>query len=84
MTCDLPTLLRQACENDFDKAAEDKVLFKAVLLQILCNFNGGTTQQVFSGSGDPTTQIPAFNAGVYYDYTNKAVWNWDGSQSKWV
>lgn len=83
MTCDLPTLLRQACENNFDTAAEDAVMARAVLLQLLCNFTGGATQQVFSGSGAPTTQVPAFGAGVYFDYVSKDVYYWNPLTSAW-
>ena len=83
MTCDLPTILRQACENDFDKAAEDAVMARAILLQLLCNFTGGATQQCFASDGPPTTQIPAFGAGTCWDYTNKVLYSWNPISLNW-
>lgn len=84
MTCDLPTLLRQACVDDFDKAAEDTVIFRATLLQLLCNLSGGAGQQAFSGDGAPSNSVkPAFGAGVYYDYTNREWWGWNPVTQQW-
>lgn len=84
MTCDLPTLLRQACVDDFDKAAEDTVIFRATLLQLLCNLSGGAGQQVFSVNGPPTTQVPAFDAGIFWDNLNKIQYQWDKDTQTWV
>lgn len=84
MTCSLPELLSQACANNFDVAAEDKVMAKAVLLQMLCNFSGGATQQVFSGDGaPPASLVPAFGSGVYWDKTGKETWYYNDTTSSW-
>lgn len=41
------------------------------------------TIQAFSGNGPPTTQIPANNAGTYFDYANQTLYNWNPSTSSW-
>lgn len=82
MTCDIDTLLQQACTNKFLCNLSEKDI-EVLILQLLCNFNGGATQQAFSGDGAPTTQKPAFGAGVYYDYTNREWWGWNPVTQQW-
>ena len=78
-TCNVGTLIDQACLSGFK--CLDAAQFRALLLQLLCNLSSGGgssgVAQYFSGDGAPTTQIPAFNAGAYYDYTNKVTYNWN-------
>lgn len=83
MTCDIQDLKDQACENKFSCLDDSQKI--AVLLQMLCNIAGSgiSGQQVFAGSGDPTTQVPANNAGTYYDYSGKVLWNWNPVSSTW-
>jgi hypothetical protein len=51
----------------------------ACLLYLACNISGtgGGSGGGFSGSGPPTTQNPAANAGFYFDYTNDIVYFWN-------
>ncbi len=77
--CSASDLIVEACQSGFTCRSEPELL--ALLNQLLCNLvsGGGSAgvTQWFSGSGDPTTEIPANNAGAYYDYTNKVTWNWN-------
>lgn len=43
----------------------------------------GVGQQCFSGSGAPTTQVPANGAGTYYDKTNKIIYNYNPDTPGW-
>lgn len=61
-----------------------------VLIYLLCQIQSGGGVgggvQVFAASGAPTTQVPANNAGVYYDYTNKITYYWNPTlpgSNKW-
>ena len=38
----------------------------------------------FSGSGVPTTQKPANNAGIYYDLNTLTVYNWNPVTQTWI
>jgi hypothetical protein len=59
---------------------------EAIQTYLLCQIqtNGGSSgQQVFSGNGPPGIQVPANNAGIYYDYTNKLTYNWNPTLPGW-
>lgn len=56
------------------------------LLQIIANNVGsGSSGGInnFTGSGAPTTQVPANGAGTYYDYTNQILYNWNPVTAAW-
>lgn len=77
MACDIDALLEEAaCFQCLDEKSQ-----LAVIATLLCDIveSGGSAglTQYFSGDGDPTTQVPAGDAGAYYDYTNKVIWNWN-------
>lgn len=78
MACDINTLLSEAkCFSCLDEKSQ-----LAVIATLLCGIaeaggGGGGGVQYFAGSGPPTTQTPANGAGAYYDYTNKATYNWN-------
>lgn len=80
--CDIDVLLEQACTNKFLCLTSEKEML-AVLLQLLCNASSGLTQQVFAGHGAPTTQVPAFGAGVYYDLDSKDIWYYNSETPGW-
>lgn len=42
MACDITTLLADGCTNEFVQAAENEVLFRALVLQLLYNTTGST------------------------------------------
>lgn len=83
MTCDIDELLSQACANKFLCNLAEKDI-QVLILQLLCNLSGGAGQQVFAVNGPPTTQIPAFNAGVFWDNLNKIQYQWDPDTQTWV
>lgn len=60
---------------------------EAIKSYLLCQIQAGGGSaglvQYFSGDGPPTTQIPAQNAGAYYDYTNKVTYNWNPTTPGW-
>lgn len=82
-TCNIADLIDESCISGFK--CLDPQTYNAVLLQLLCNVasSGGSAglAQAFAGSGAPTTQVPAFNAGTYYDYTNAVVYHWNPTLS---
>jgi hypothetical protein len=84
-TCSVTTLQTEACASGF--ACLDEKIYRAVLLQLLCNISDGGGSaglaQSFAGSGPPTTQVPAFNAGTYYDYTGQIVYHWNPTTPGW-
>lgn len=77
--CSLSSLIDEACASGFKCLDEQQ--FRGLVLQLLCNLSSGGGSaglaQWFSGSGAPTTEVPANNAGAYYDYTNKVTYNWN-------
>jgi hypothetical protein len=80
VTCSIATLIDEACASGFKCLDENQ--FRALVLQLLCNISAGGggsagLAQAFAGSGPPTTQIPAFSAGTYYDYTNSVIYHWN-------
>lgn len=77
MTCDINTLLEDACANKFLCLSLQEQ--QAVLLQMLCNGVGGGT----NGSGAPTTP-PSGTFGFYYDYTNNVIYGWNPVSVAWV
>jgi hypothetical protein len=81
MTCDIDTLLEQACANKFLCLSLQEQ--QAVLLQLLCNGVGGGGGSSFSDSGAPTTQTPTGTGGTYWDYTNKTLYMWNPVSLTW-
>ena len=86
MTCNVPDLLRQACANGFDLVAEDNVLTRGIILQLLCNFSGsggggtGTGATFGNYSGGTPTFTPASGAGMAIDTSNDTFWEYhDGA-----
>jgi hypothetical protein len=81
MICTPETLLNAAacfqCLSEKQLAAINSYL----LCQIL---NGGGGGSSFSGSGAPTTQVPAGTSGTYYDYTNNVNYQWNSVSNTWV
>ncbi len=79
--CSSSDLIAQACASGF--TCRDTPELLALLNQLLCNLSAGGgggsagLAQVFAGNGAPTTQIPAFGAGVYYDYGSGTPFNWN-------
>lgn len=77
--CSASDLIAEACQSGFTCRSEPELL--ALLNQLLCNYSSGGGSagitQYFSGSGAPTTQVPANDAGAYYDYTNQVTYNWN-------
>jgi hypothetical protein len=81
MICTPETLLNAAkcfaCLSEKQLAAINSYL----LCQILNAGGGGSS---FSGSGAPTTQVPAGTSGTYYDYTNNVNYQWNPVSNTWV
>ena len=73
MACNSTTLKTNACTNGFAQAASDEVLFRALMLQLLCNLSTGGN--VTSGVGNPTSS-PTSDAAIYFDTSTGAQWNW--------
>jgi hypothetical protein len=80
MPCSIPDLLRQACANDFDKVAEDAVLTRGILLQLLCNMSEGGIGNVDIKSGNyggnAPTWIPSGDTGIAFDTSTGDQWNY--------
>jgi hypothetical protein len=59
-TCNVSTLVSQACSNDFLAAAQDEKLFRAIKLQLLCNLsvNGGGGGSSFTVESEATPALP--------------------------
>jgi hypothetical protein len=87
MVCDIPTLLRQACANGFDLVAEDTVLTRGVILQLLCNFSasGGITGTSgwTHGAGSPIAN--GISPVTYSTYTNDTDSSfWTVANGQWI
>lgn len=54
-----------------------------LLCQIAFSAGSNGLQQIFAGDGGPTTQVPAFNAGIYWDFTNRQQYNWNPVLLRW-
>ena len=59
---------------------------RQLLVKILNSLNSGSTGSggTFSGSGAPTTQVPAGSAGTYWDYTNGILYMWNPVSKTWT
>lgn len=74
MTCDLATLLKQACANNFDTVTEtDKQLFRALVLQLLCNMSAGGIGGM-AGTVDPEGVVTASPGQTYLNTTDESFW----------
>lgn len=82
MACDITTLLSGACDNGFDKIAQNEPLYRAIELQLLCEISeggGGGSGSVLSGSGAPVAD-PGVSSAIYFDEDTGVQYNWyDGS-----
>jgi len=74
MACNSTTLKTNACTNGFAQAASDEVLFRALMLQLLCNISTDGAG-VTSGVGAPTS-TPSSSAAIYFDTSTGAQYNW--------
>ena len=86
-TCNVQTLLANAaCFECLSPG-----MWEIIELQLLCEIlavgggggGGGGGVNNFAVAGPPTTQVPANNAGTYYDYTNKILYNWNPTTPGW-
>lgn len=87
-TCDAPTLLRAACENQIN-CLQNKDIF-AVQAQLLCEIlqsGGGTGKTcLLCGTVDPV-DAPECDCALYYKRTpdgNGEFWYWDVDMAAWV
>ena len=62
MACDSSVLKTSACTNGFAQAASDEVLFRALLLQLLCNIS--STGPTWTSPNGTRYQIVVSNAGA--------------------
>lgn len=81
MACDISTLNTNACTNDFDAAAQNEVLWRALVLQLLCNLTGGSSGgsfALYSGnySGGQPTVTPTATTALAFDTSTGTQWNW--------
>lgn len=73
--CDLTTLQTDACTNGFSKAAQDEVMFRAILLQLACNLSaGGAGIRCGDYSGGQPTFTPSGTCGSAIDTSSGAIW----------
>ncbi len=78
-SCDLTTLKTDACTNGFLQAANDEVLFRAVLLQLACNLaEGGAGLQCGDYSGGEPTYTPGGPCGTALDTSDGSIWYYYG------
>lgn len=79
--CDLPTLLSDACSNRFKQAAQDEVMFRALMLQLLCNVSssggGGSVTSGDYGGLEPNF-TPSGDTAIAFDTSNDAEWHYYG------
>jgi len=74
-TCSLTTLSTDACTNLFMQAAQDEVLFRALLLQLACNMSeGGAGLQCGNYASGQPTFTPGGACGIAVDTSNDALW----------
>lgn len=76
MACDSSALKTSACSNGFAQAASDEVLFRALMLQLLCIIStDGAGGGITTGVGDPTS-TPTSDGAIYFDTATGAQWSW--------
>ena len=74
-TCDLSTLQTDGCTNQFLQAAQDEVMFRALLLQLACNISeGGGGGGGSAGVGSPEGVVTASPGAVYIDTSTNSLW----------
>lgn len=79
-TCDLSTLLADACASGFTELNEQQ--FRAVALQLACDISagggGGGGGSVFSGNygGVAPVIVPTTTAAIAIDTSDGTVWYW--------
>lgn len=74
-TCNITTLKSDACTNGFAKAANDEVLFRAILLQLACNLSeGGAGLKCGDYSGGNPTFTPSGTCGTAVDTSTGTIW----------
>ena len=61
MACDAATLKTDACTNGLLQASSDEELFRALLLQLMCNLSNGA---VLTSANGTRYRIVVSNAGV--------------------
>jgi hypothetical protein len=91
MTCNLQTLIQQACSNGFITLAQtDAVLSRAIKLQLLCNLSagggggGGNAQLVVYTSGVPANPPNVALPAMAYDPTgNLPTMGWNTANQTW-
>jgi hypothetical protein len=77
MTCNLQSLLAQACANNFITLAQtDSVATRAIKLQLLCNL--GENGYVASGNygGGQPSFTPSSGGALALDTSNGTLWKW--------
>lgn len=73
--CSLTTLETDACTNGFMKVAQNEILWRAVVLQLLCNASeGGAGLQCGDYSGGEPNFTPSGSCGIAFDTSNDSLW----------
>ena len=78
-TCSLTTLEIDACSNQFSQAAQNEIMFRALVLQLLCNISDGSgSTGLFSGdySGIAPVIVPSTATAIAFDTITGTQWNW--------
>jgi len=82
MACDKSSLETSACSNGFAQAAQNEQQFRALVLQLLCEINGGgSSSAIYHGDydgGEPPFS-PTVETAIAFDTENGQQWNfYDG------
>jgi hypothetical protein len=73
--CNIETLLTDACTNEFKQAAQNEILFRALLLQLACNLaSGGAGLQCGDYSGGAPNFTPSGTCGTALDTSTGTLW----------
>lgn len=70
-TCNIATLIQQACENKFTCIQDEKTA-RAIIMQLLCNLSNEPASQ--SGTGSPEGVVTAIPGSTYVDVSNGNLW----------
>lgn len=75
MACDISTLESAACDNGFDKIAQNETLYRTIELQLLCAISeGGVGGGGLVGLVDPEGSVDATAGTTYYNTANGSFW----------
>lgn len=88
--CSVTNLVDESCSNQFKQAAQNETMFRAIMLQLLCNISaggGGGGSSNIVGSGSPEGAETADPGVMYLDEDINSLWmkkTGTGTTTGWV